>query len=157
MKRIYLSDKIFRSAEVDDENYENLNKYTWRCKVGKDTSYARTVIKGKTFYMHQLILPYKGGFIIDHKDRNGLNNQRENLRYATNSQNQANIKLSSSNTSGYKGVSWNKRMGKWRVQIRFNLQNIYLGYFNNKEEAAAAYNLAALKYFGEFANINIIK
>ncbi len=87
---------------------------------------------------------------IDHIDRDRLNNQRENLRPATNSQNRANSKINKDNVSGYKGVYQRKR--KWRAVIQFQSEKIHLGYFNSPEEASEAYQKAADYYFNEFAN-----
>ena len=96
------------------------------------------------------------GYVIDHIDGNSLNNQKNNLRICTQSQNCSNQKIGKSNTSGYKGVSYNKGQGKYNSRIRFNKKLIHLGYFVNLKDAARAYNEAAVKYHGEFANLNKI-
>jgi hypothetical protein len=80
-----------------------------------------------------------------------LNDKIENLRPSDGSKNIANSSLSSSNTSGYKGVSYNKTRETWRSYIRVHRQYIHLGTFRNPEEAHEAYMEAARKYFGEFA------
>jgi len=91
------------------------------------------------------------GMRVDHKDRNVLNNSLGNLRLASRSQNAANSKISVCNTSGRRGVSWNKRKHKWTAQIKVNQQHIRLGYFSNIDEAAKAYELASIKHFGDFS------
>ena len=91
---------------------------------------------------------------IDHKDRVVSNNQLENLRLCTLSQNQWNRLKQKNNTSGYKGVSWHKQGKKWRAIIQIYYKYINLGLFPTKEEAASAYNEAAKKYHGEFANVS---
>lgn len=91
---------------------------------------------------------------IDHEDVNTLNNQRLNLRSETRSQNLANGKLRINNTSGYKGVSRYK--DKWRAQICVKRKQITIGYFYNKEDAARAYDKAALKNFSKFARLNFL-
>jgi hypothetical protein len=91
---------------------------------------------------------------VDHRDRNGLNCRRENLRAATSSQNKANRGLQSSNTSGFIGVSWHKRASKWKAQIRIDGRVTYIGYYVDPVEAARAYDQAALDSFGEFAVLN---
>jgi len=94
------------------------------------------------------------GFEVDHEDRNYLNNQRSNLRLATKSQNQANSNLRIDSTSGYKGVTWHVRIMRWQAKIQVRKTRIFLGYFKTPEEAARAYDKAAKRYFGEFANLN---
>ncbi len=93
----------------------------------------------------------KSPFMIDHKDRNPLNDRIDNLRVATRSQNQWNSVIASSNTSGYKGVWWDASKKKWVAAIRVNGKRIYLGCFQDPSEACAAYVKAAIEYHGEFA------
>jgi hypothetical protein len=91
---------------------------------------------------------------VDHIDGDILNNHAENLRWATHSENGMNrIKLKD-NTSGFKGVSFNKRRGKWQAQIRKDGKRHHLGYFTNAEDAAKVYDKAATAMFGEFAKLN---
>jgi hypothetical protein len=90
--------------------------------------------------------------LVDHKDNNGLNNQKYNLRVCTQWQNLRNSTRRSNNTSGFKGVS--RFRNKWISRIRTDEGRICLGTFNTPEEAAIAYDEAALKYHGEFANLN---
>lgn len=90
----------------------------------------------------------------EHKNRNTLDNRRCNLRVASSSQNQANRPVTKCSTSGYKGVSWNKEMGKWQAQIGKDRRLRYLGRFSDKIEAAKAYDKAAKELFGEFAWLN---
>lgn len=94
--------------------------------------------------------------ILDHKDRNFHNNQRDNLRPATKSQNNANQRLRKDSTSGYKGVSYNKRLCKWNACCMFQGKNHWIGTFKSRDEAALAYNKKALELHGEFAVLNII-
>ena len=89
--------------------------------------------------------------LIDHRDGNPLNNQRFNLRPATNQQNTRNRKIPITNKSGFKGVYWCKVAQKWRARIRVNGEQIYLGHFNTAVGASEAYKLAAKLYHGEFA------
>ena len=144
-------------ALVDDQDYEMINRSTWCVMAAGNNYYARTTTREpKTVLMHYLLLPRTPGFETDHIDGNGLNNQRENLRYSTDSQNQMNQKPQLGTSSKYKGVSWNKRRRKWQAQIKLNYRGIYLGYFKEEKDAALTYNLAALEYFGEFAHLNTI-
>lgn len=91
---------------------------------------------------------------VDHINRNRLDNRWDNLRDASRSQNIANVGLLSSNTSGFKGVSYNKLTGKWEAYIRAERRRFHLGLHLTPEEAAAAYDAAAIRFFGEFAMTN---
>lgn len=90
---------------------------------------------------------------LDHINRNKWDNRIENLREATASQNIANSRLSSSNSSGFRGVSWNKRLERWHAYICVRGTRKHLGFFETAEDAAAAYAVAAREHFGDFANI----
>lgn len=111
--------------------------------------------------MHRLIMNTPDGMDTDHINRDKLDNRRENLRVCTTSQNTANSKKQSVNTSGFKGVfSIEGAKGnakKWKSKIEVKGSSIYLGSFNTAQEAAKAYDNAAVKYFGEFAKLNFQK
>lgn len=107
--------------------------------------------------MHQLILFSPKPLEIDHVDGNGLNNQRMNLRICTHLQNTMNRKKSKGKSSVFKGVVWNKEKNNWRARIRVNKKLIHLGYFFIEAEAAKIYNIAAVKYFKEFARLNKVE
>jgi hypothetical protein len=93
--------------------------------------------------------------LVDHKDHEAtLDNREANLRIATYSQNQQNMGLPKHNTSGFKGATWHKRAGKWESKITFRDETIYLGLFSTAVEAAAVYNYAAKRLFGDFAVLN---
>jgi len=91
---------------------------------------------------------------IDHADGNRTNNLLSNLRVCSNLQNHWNMKMLKANTSGFKGVCWSKYHGKWKAAIKFNGKTIFRGYFDTAEEAARAYDDAALRLFGQFAKTN---
>jgi hypothetical protein len=117
------------------------------CQVGIDDTYLR---------IHRLVWIYHNGDIpdkmfVDHIDGDKLNNRIENLRLATRSQNQHNCKKQSNNTSGVKGIGWNKQRKKWRARITINGKSIWLGYYNTIEEAEAAITAARNNLHGEFA------
>lgn len=99
------------------------------------------------FYMHHGYLPT----ILDHKDGNRTNNRIENLREATSQQNCSNTKLSNRNTSGYKGVSWDKKTNKWRASIKVRRKQMSLGHYDEIQDAVAARKQGEEKYHGEFA------
>lgn len=105
--------------------------------------------KKKTLRMHRVVSGAERGDEIDHRDVDGLNNRRANLRKSSRSQNKANSQLSCRNTSGFKGVC--KVGDKWRSGIRKNGKHISLGYFDAPELAHQAYIEAAQTLFGEFA------
>lgn len=148
-------------ALVDADNFNELNQLNWRLQQDNFTRYAITNVKndgGKwtSVYMHQLILPLPKPLQVDHKNHNGLDNRRINLREATRSQNQANRKnpTTKRKLSKYRGVGKDKQ--RWRAEITVNGQRRYLGMFLTEQQAALAYNKAAKEFFGEFAWLNQI-
>lgn len=142
-------------AFVDNEDYERVNAFRWYFEHG----YARRDIRdGKNrerLYMHRFILSLRSSKVVDHKNRNGLDNRKENLRIGNQSLNLANQKKNTKNTSGYKGVCWHKTLKYWVAALKVKGKN-NVKYRKTKEEAALAYNEMAIKYFGEFALLNKI-
>jgi hypothetical protein len=137
---------------VDDCDLDRLLKFAWSVHYyGKNNMYATTSIKGSTIYMHRVVIGAKQGDIVDHKNRNGLDNRSSNLRLCTKQQNLANRGKQSNNTSGYKGVTWNKQRKKWQAQIKVSQQYKSLGIYPTKEQAHSAYKSAAIYYFGEYS------
>ena len=139
-------------AIVDDGDYEWLSKYKWWAVVAHHTVYAVRQMGRKTIYMHREIMGASNNVDVDHCDGNGLHNRKNNLRLATAAQNRQNSKVCKDNTSGYKGIF--KKCRKYRARIHVDGHTIYLGYFDNAEDAAKAYDSAAKKYFGPFAKTN---
>lgn len=148
---------------IIDEEDSDLLAFKWsatRSKHGK-TSYAmRSLGRDSTGVqkftkLHRVIGERMGiAGQVDHRDRNGLNCARKNLRPASARQNMANQSPRIDNASGYKGVSWFPRDSKWRARIKAGSTHRTIGYFSTKEEAARAYDEAALSEFGEFAFLN---
>ena len=131
----------------DLEDYEQIKNYCWSERIDKDgysSLIAWDCILQKTIKMHYLL----GFKKCDHKDRNLLNNRRINLRTATVSENARNRSVQKNNTSGVTGVNWYNQGNKWRAQIGYNKQIIYLGSFNDKEGAIKTRLMAELKYYG---------
>ena len=117
-------------------------------------------LKKKNFLSHRMLYYlYHGELpaIIDHIDRNKLNNSIDNLRAATPSGNSSNCRSAKNSSSKYLGIYWHKASGKWMAKIKFNKVSQYLGIYHCEKEAARAYNKAAAEHFGEFANLNIIE
>lgn len=104
-------------------------------------------------HMHRVITPTPEGLEVDHRDGDGLNNRRSNLRAATRSENARNRSLQANNTSGIKGVSWDQEVKKWRVRIWVDGKNLSLGHFKCQTAAALAYAKASRKLFGEFGRV----
>ena len=153
-----------KEALVDDCDYDYLMQWKWHfvrtahSRTGYAASKQRTGRKQHAVYMHRLVAEQNGlptaSKQIDHADGDGLNNSRSNLRLATTSQNQANLRRRRDNTSGFKGVSWSRRAGKFQACIMVAGHQHHLRYFDDPRDAARAYNEAAMKHFGEFACLN---
>jgi hypothetical protein len=169
MKTVPLYGKVAagRVALVDDADYDLVMQHRWNVqertrpngsKIGpyaftSDCGSDRTVI----VWLHRLLMP--GVAQVDHEDGDGLNNQRSNLRPATNMQNHANERKTRTyggrpTSSRFKGVYWHKAAGKWLAQIGADGKHRYLGLFADEAEAARAYDAAAREAFGEFAKVN---
>ena len=163
MKTVPLHGKIAagRVALVSDRDYRLVSQYRWRVTERKfegrrpDGPYAVTTItkdgRRTLLQMHSLITGYP---LTDHKNHNGLDNRRSNLRPATNSQNQQNRQPNLRSTSQYKGVHWSTRERRWRATIKHEGTARTLGNFIAEEQAALAYDAAARSLFGEYAVLN---
>jgi hypothetical protein len=158
MRQLILNSGLI--AQVDDEDFEKVNKFNWSARKDGNTFYATSggnykgVNTRKT--LHRFILNPSSEQFIDHKDGDGLNCQKSNLRICTNQQNQFNQKKRKGTSSIYKGVRARKNCKTYEVTIRENKEKKYIGSFKNEKEAALAYNKKALELFGEFARINTI-
>lgn len=137
---------------IDDEDVTRITNYSW--SLNSNETIISANIGGKTTTIGRFILNYTGENQVDHEDLNILNNQKSNLRIATRSQNQQNRNVMSNNSTGYKGVFWQKSRGKYLVQIKTETQRIHIGRFSDPIEAAKAYDAAAIKHFGPFAQLN---
>lgn len=160
MKKIPLTQGEF--ATVDDIDYEFLMQWKWYFNQGYAVRHSQKsdgFSQRKTILMHRIILSRKLGrsdfHDTDHKNHDGLDNRRNNLRPASRSQNEHNSEIQWG-SSKFKGVCWKKDHNKWQAYIRFEGCLKHLGYFTDEIEAAKAYNEAAKKYFGEFACLNSI-
>ncbi len=156
MKLIPLTKGQF--AIVDDEDFQKVSAFKWQAVKGKyhKSFYAQRFFGIKktgrqNISMHVFLMQHVDGMEIDHRDGNGLNNQRCNLRFATHAQNCANRRKKSNNTSGFKGVSFHRQSKKWRAVVRVLGKDISLGLHKTPELAHAAYCAGADRHHGEFA------
>jgi hypothetical protein len=145
-----------QNAIVDAADFEWLNQWNWHAHWVPDT---KSFVAGrdehrKSIYMHRFITNCDPNKEVDHKDHNTLNNRRNNLRPCTHSQNTANAKKKRISAFPFKGINFYKRKNKWRVSIHFEKKRRYVGSFKTPEEAARAYDEAAIALFGEFAHLN---
>jgi len=150
-------------AIVDPQDYEQLSQYKWYAKKGYSTYYAgRGVrvyedgryVRVKQKLMHRLITNAPAGMIVDHRNHNGLDNRRENMRVCTREQNSHNQRPYRGSSCGYKGVTLHKRDGVFEVNIRYKGKLNYIGRFKDADDAAKAYDKKAVELFGEFAYLN---
>ena len=156
MKKIELANNK-GIALVDDDDYDLINQYKWSLHVKR---YAITNVKidnkQVTKLMHRLIMNEPKNMQIDHKNHNGLDNQKNNLRIVTHQQNNMNAIKINKSSSIFKGVRLHKISNKWESRIQFLKKSYYLGLFKNEKDAAMAYNIKAKELFGEFATLNEI-
>lgn len=161
---LVLKSKVFGNMEClyDDSDHELISRYKWRVKKGRNTFYAVTYIRDgvrkyrSSYGMHQLIMNPPENLCTDHKNRNGLDNRRNNLRISTVQENNRNATKQRNNTTGYRGVDYNKNHKLFRARVNINRKSVYCRYFKTKEQAALAYNEAAKIHFGEYANLNVV-
>ena len=157
LKRIPLTQGKY--ALVDDEDYGWLIQWKWHIHTSKNTPYTYYAVRynpknpKQQISMHRLIMNVTKEQRVDHKNRNGWDNRRSNLRFCTPTENNGN-RIANKHSSKYKGVGWYSRNKRWRARITFNKKQYFLGHFENENEAARAYNKGAVKYFGEFARLN---
>ena len=152
MKKIPLTQGQY--ALVDDEDYELISNCTWYLQKRPNLYYATASRKKKRIAMHRLIMNAQKGQSIDHKNSNGLDNRRLNLRFTTAMQNQQNSRAHKNTSSQFKGV--NVFRDKWMAKIRIKKVRYYLGLFNKEREAAIASDLTAIECCGDVARLNIL-
>jgi hypothetical protein len=150
-----------RVAIVDDEDYGWISRWKWcatdRPYAARGVSYIDGDGSKKTFHilMHRLICGVPYGVEVDHVNRNTLDNRKSNLRPSSRTENNRNQGVRSDSASGYKGVYWHSGDQKWNVYISIgNKKKVFLGGYNNPSDAAVAYDIGAITYFGEFAYTN---
>lgn len=144
-------------ALVDDADAERVLQWSWYGGTeglpnGAKRTYAKRTAK-PSVRMHRFILSAAPGTRVDHKDGNGLNNQRWNIRFCTPRQNAQNRARQSNNGSGVPGVWWISALNRWEAGIRVNGHNKYLGYFTDFQAAVASRKAAEVLYFGDFRRV----
>jgi hypothetical protein len=156
-RKIDLGESYFTIVEPRD--YYQIRRFKW-CVwgTGKKFYAARVMVTGpgktKIMYLHRQLLNAPKGVLVDHRNRDPLNNRRQNLRFATNSENVQNRGKRKNTTSKFIGVWFRKVNGKWESRITHKDKKIYIGCFDSEIDAAKAYDEAARKYHGEFARLN---
>lgn len=147
---IVYTDKHGIPFEIDQRDWEVVRRYCWHINsAGYPTTAGGRWPKVWTLNLHVFLLgAAPKGYEIDHRDQNKLNNKRKNLRVVPEHVNQRNVGLRSTNRSGVKGVSWSKRAGKWRVDIRDGDVQRCVGYYASIEAAVVARKQAELRIWG---------
>ena len=138
-------------ALIDDEDFDLISKFSWRLYKSRAHS-IRYAVTGRNARMHRIIMNAQTDQMVDHVNRDGLDNRRENLRLCDAHQNSGN-RLKNKNHAGFKGVRWDR--GKWETRIKVNGRDIYLGRFKTETEAAAVYDRAAKSLWEESARTNL--
>ena len=153
MKQIPLTQN--QIATVDDKDYEIIILDKWFVHFERGRYYAWRNKNKRPMRMHHVVMgiPPKG-YEIDHIDRNGLNNQRNNLRIVTRSENNLNAKKRKNSSSQYKGVQWNKNKQKWYAEFKYLGKRFCLGYFNKEQDAAKERDWFVINYYGRNTMLN---
>lgn len=144
---------------IDDDDLEKFSGYGFIATTHKgrykiEIRKLKSKDSDKKYLLHRAIMNCPKNMVVDHIDGNWLNNSKKNLRICTVGQNNMNKKISVKNTTGYKGVVWYKGCKKYGASLTYKNKRIWLGYFEKKEDAANAYDKAAIKYFGKYAKLN---
>lgn len=154
-RRVPLTRGLF--AIVDSEDYEAVvSRGTWYAAQGRSGGFYAERTEGTRLTKHRVTLHeiVVGRKWVDHINGDTLDNRRSNLRPVTHKENMRNRGRQSNNTSGFKGVVWHAKTGKWAARIWVDGRQISLRYHESPEDAARAYDAAALEHFGEFARLN---
>lgn len=153
------------TALVDDEDYERVSEFKWHAHVYRRSDgsvwnvYAQrhVIVNGQrtTQSLHRFLLNDPEGLQVDHVNGDGLDNRRENIRLCSHAENGRNRKPQSGGSSAFNGVYWHKLACKWVAQINVAGKRYSLGLFQKEEDAAKAYDAAAINLFGAFARTNL--
>jgi len=156
-RRLYLGQGKWTLLDVKD--YYRLRIFKWVVYGNGTNLYAIRLQftdsnKTSTVYMHREIMNPPAGLVVDHRNCDGLDNRKDNLRFATHAQNTRNRRKKKNGSSQFLGVYFNKEKSTWDSQIMHNGKKIWVGRFQTQIDAAKAYDEAARKYHGEFARLN---
>jgi hypothetical protein len=147
-----------RFAIVDAEDYEELSQHKWHVMKCRRSEYAaRYSTSRKHILMHRVLLNAPAGAVVDHRDVNGLNNRKSNLRLCTHQENNCNQRPRLGGTSRFKGVCRHKVIKKYVALIQKDGKRYSLGCYQDETEAAVVYDIKAMELFGEFAYLNFPK
>lgn len=146
---------------IDEEDEPILHGRAWNAFAPSDKSSTLYVVtwdgsRNRNLYLHRLILNVGDGEEVGHRNGDGLDCRRSNLRIATHRLNLANQRPQQGRSSRFKGVSWNRAKGRWEAYIRVNGRQRKLGYFIDEVDAALAYDAAAIEAWGDFARPNLL-
>lgn len=150
MKTILSTGVNPKQIMIDDEDYPYLSQFRWKLQNG-NRPFRKEKKTCKSIYLYREIMKCPAGLVIDHIDHDPMNNQKSNLRICTKGENNMN-RLSSSP----RGVGWHKKNKKWQARIGTKGKQLFLGMFDTQKEAAIAYNIASLKYYGDTIYLNEI-
>jgi len=158
-KEVYLTKG--KVAVVDDEDFPLVSKFKWYAFKAGYVWYAARKERGKSIgrkciLMHRFLLALPPALHpqVDHRNRDGLDNQRHNLRLSNQSQNRANSVILVRKSSAYRGVTWDRVKKQWKAQIQKNRVHHNLGWFASEIEAAGVFDVAAKDLHGDFAVLN---
>ena len=139
-------------VKIDNDDLEKCSKLTWHYAKNKDSKYIQTRIKGKMVKLHRYLMNINNSnLVVDHINRNPLDNRKSNLRICSYQENSFNKSIRADNTSGAPGVSFHKINKKWRTKIKYNNVTIHLGYFEDINEAIINRRVAEEILFGEYS------
>ena len=139
-------------VKIDKNDLEKCSKLTWHYAKNKDSKYIQTRIKGKMIKLHRYIMNINNSnLVVDHINRNPLDNRKSNLRICSYKENSFNKSIREDNTSGIAGVSFHKINKKWKAKIKYNNLTIHLGYFEDINEALINRRVAEEILFGEYS------
>ncbi len=145
-------------AMVDDKDYATVTRYRWymvKSTKGVGHRYAQSFINGKSVMMHRLLLTAPKGLLVDHKDNNGLNNQRENIRLCSFTENNRNRGACKCNSSGHKLITYREsRLKAWRASLKVFRKTVFDKSFSTLEEAIQYRNERVSYFHGQFTNLD---